>query len=624
MRVISKCNHGMEVTMTEEKVQIQPYPLGVYRLANGIRVAFVSKVKNCGIILFDKKTGRKLQKVSFQKGERMGNVYYMFIPNVNISNISYLFFEGDNLIPDYQGKLFTKKGHYGKRRAEVDLKAQFLTKEFHWNGDENPRILYENCICYCMHVRGFTKHTSSKVTYKGTYKGIIEKIDYLKQLGITTIELQPTYEFLEMPKENELETDYPHSQMLESQDKVNYWGYKKGFYYAPKAHYAAGDDASYEFKEMVRALHANGIEVIMQFYFPAETLRQEIPEILRFWVMEYHVDGFHLMGEDLSINMLAADPALVDTKMWYYNFDVNTIYDTNEEPCYRNLATYTDDYMYDMRCFLKGDEDKLESVLYHMRTNPTQTGRIHYLTNYNGFTLMDLVSYDRKHNELNGEENYDGVEYNHSWNCGVEGASRKKQITLLRYRQIKNALSLLFLSQTTPLLFMGDEFGNSQKGNNNPYCQDNNITWLNWTDLDKNREIYDFTAKLISFRQEYKILQQRKELRLMDYLACGYPDLSYHGGEAWRPSLAYYNRHIGIMYCGMYDLEKTSEDYFLYVAFNMHWESHEFAMPKLPKGMKWEVYLQTNEISKTSSNEVPPRSVVVFISKKEKLSKIRK
>ena len=210
--------------------------------------------------------------------------------------------------------------------------------------------------------------------------------------------------------------------------------------------------------------------------------------------------------------------------------------------------------------------------------------------------MMDLVSYDEKHNEENGEHNRDGSDDNQSWNCGAEGPTRKKQVLSLRKRQYENAISMLFLSQATPRLFMGDEFGNSQKGNNNPYCQDNEITWLDWKDQVKGKDLYEFTTKMIAFRKAHPILHQPRELRMADYISCGYPDLSYHGSEAWRPGTGRSDRQIGMMFCGKYAIiDRKREDDFIYVAFNMHWESRPLALPKLPKGMEWRLEFSTWE-----------------------------
>jgi len=622
---------GIEVVMTEKKMQIRPYPLGAHRESDCVRFSFVSKQEHCGVLLYDRATGRKLKQLPFLPEERMGNVCCKYLKDIDTSAVSYQFYQGDEIIPDEHARGFAGSCQYGKVREEKNMKAVFLNNDFDWEEDQQPRLPYEQSVCYCMHVRGFTKHPSSQVKHKGTFLGIVEKIPYLKESGITTIEIQPAYEFLELPSDTELKKKLAYiaaeenSKLLDSMRILNYWGYKKGFYYAPKAAYAAGDDSSVEFKTLVKTLHRNHMEVVMQFYFPKNVNRGEIAEILRFWVLEYHVDGFHLLGEDIPVTLLAKDAALADTKLWYDSFDTDKIYEKDEKPSYRNLAEYRDEYLYAMRKFLKSDEDMLNNVLYQMRYIPEKQGRIHYMSNYYGMTLMDMVSYDRKHNEENGEDNRDGNDYNCSWNCGEEGATRKKKIVALRRKQLKNAMCMLAFSQSTPLIFMGDEFGNTQFGNNNPYCQDNKTTWLDWKELDKNQELYQFWQSVIALRREHPILCPERSLRIMDYIACGYPDLSYHGQNAWRPRLESYNRHIGIMYCGKYAKKnRTEEDDFFYVAMNMHWEAHELALPKLPKGLEWQILCSTE--TQTNTQEavnaeyvrlIPARSIVVFKSEEE-------
>ena len=609
--------------MTQNRMQLRPYPLGAHYEAGRIRFAFSSKKQTCGIILYDRVTGRKRDKIYFLPEERIGNIYCKYIDGIAPEDISYHFFEEDRIIPDERARAFERKTSYGKVCESKDLKAVLGNTDFDWENDKNPKIPYDECIAYCMHVRGFTKHSSSKAEHRGTFLGICEKIDYLKEIGITTIELQPAYEFIEMT------------------DRLNYWGYQKGYYYAPKAAYAAGKDVQTEFMQLVKELHKNNLEVVMQFFFPKEISRTEIPEILRFWVLNYHVDGFHLMGENLPMDFIAQDAMLSETKLWYYQFNTDEYYDKDEKPAFCNLAEYKDDYLYTMRKFLKGDENMLEDVLYHMRHIPEKAGRIHYMSNYYGLTIKDMVSYDHKHNEANGEKNFDGNNYNCSWNCGEEGNTRKKKVMALRTKQIKNAFCLLMMTQSTPLIFMGDEFGNSQQGNNNPYCQDNTFTWLDWRDLERNKEIYLFFKQMVTLRKEHPILHPVKELRIMDYISCGYPDLSYHGQSAWRPRLEYYFRHIGIMFCGKYAKKVQKEDdNFFYLAINMHWEIHELALPKLPKGMEWKLVCMTGtdttDADKSAEEQyvrmIAPRSIAIYTSinvpetmpKKTTVKKIKK
>lgn len=594
-----------------------PYPLGAHTEGDKIRFSFITGCGSCGIVLYDRKTHHRLKKIPFSAEDRIGNVYSKLVEGLEPSSVLYQFYEGDRMVMDEYAREVVGSTPYGKERSQSDLRAGIPVERFDWGNDKRPGLPYDRAVCYCLHVRGFTKHFSSGVKNRGTFAGIAEKIPYLKEIGVTTVEIQPAYEFLELENRGKMAV-----QPIEGEKRINYWGYQKGYYYAPKASYAASGKASAEFKELIRSLHAEGMELVMQFYFPNEVKRGEIVDILRFWLLEYHVDGFHLLGENIAAEMIASDALLADTKLWYYQFDTDAVYGRDGKPAYPHVAEYNDGWMYDMRRFLKGDENMLGSVLYHMRHVPEKAGNIHYLTNYYGFTLADLFSYDFKHNLSNGEDNRDGNNYNCSWNCGEEGNTRKTKIKRLRYRQIKNAMCLILLSQSTPLIFMGDEFGNSQKGNNNPYCQDNAVAWLDWTGRDKNGEILGFWKRLVTFRREHPILHMSREPRLMDYAACGYPDLSYHGQNAWKPQTESYFRHIGQMYCGKYaKTDEEKEDDFLYLAMNMHWEEQKLALPKLPKGVRWELVLSTDDGEKSQTpisgeadllRRVAPRSICVY------------
>ena len=650
--------------MNRTKLPNNPFRLGVSPLhegsKKGIYVAFelekeFEEKEVWGILLYDKKTGACIKKHVFPEKNRIGRICYDVIEDVDRTRISYLFFAGDRIFTDKYAHSYKVLGKYGELKAAEDYKALLPAQEYDWEDSVKPEIPYEDSILYCLHVRGFTKHITSGVKAKGTFAGIAEKISYLKALGVTGIELQPCYEFDEIVKQRDSQKTKTNQKISEkylnnpghredllvearvqnewkSEDinsekiRLNYWGYLAGFYYAPKSAYAYTKNPVKEFKDLVKNCHQSGMEVILQFYFPDEISGEEISRVLRHWSFYYQVDGFHLMGSRIPVQDLATDPYLSEVKLMYYDFPVDALYPEAEAPKYRNLAVYEDSYFYSMRRFLKGEEGVIPDIMYRIRRNPQYTGVINYLTNYYGFTMMDLVSYNYKHNEENGENNEDGNDYNASWNCGAEGKTRKKEVLTIREQQYRNAFTMLLLSQGTPLFFMGDEFGNSQKGNNNPYCQDNPVTWLNWNDLKKNKGRYEFVKQLIELRKNHKIFHMSKECTLMDYLSCGYPDLSYHNEQAWRPELDKSCRHIAFMLCGQYAPDEEKRDW--YVAMNMHWEERDFAMPKLPKGRYWEEYfttemeIQAGEITKeqeknTMKKTVPGRSVVVYRSKKQ-------
>lgn len=593
-------------------------PFGVNKSGNQVLFSFVSDKQDCGIVLYDINTGTEKARYPFQN--QFGNVFYLALDEKDLESVAYSFYEEGRIVADKYAVEFAGKDTFGEQKNEEAFKALIKNSGYDWEDDSFPGLTYEESIVYGMHVRGFTKHASSEVKAKGNFAGVVEKIPYLKELGITTVELQPIYEFNERPKASE---ENMEKVMKCIPDKVNYWGYQDAFYYAPKRAFSSKIDAVSECKDMIKAFHKNGMEVIMQVYFKPETPVSEVISVLRYWHMVYHVDGFHLIGEISRIKDVAKDAFLVACKLWYHQFPVGELYAAHEKPVKRNLATYNDGYMYDMRRFLKGDEGMLYEVMKHMRINPATNGVINYITNYYGFTMADLFSYDRKYNEANGEDNKDGVDYNFSWNCGAEGATRKKQVVALREKQMKNAFTLLMLSQGTPYFFMGDEFGNSQKGNNNPYCQDNDITWLNWKDLNKNQEMFGFVKALIALRKSTGVFHLEKECMIMDYKSCGCPDISYHGEEAWKPSWEHYSRQIGFMLCGEY--AKGCEGQYYYVAVNMHWEDHEFALPKLPKKKVWKQFLLTSNktvstkdiVTDTADDvyKIEKRSIAVFVGR---------
>lgn len=586
----------------------KPFPLGLTKVSNGINLAVAMKnAIEPALLLYNSKDGKREFSISLTEDYRFGNIYSVLLEGIEENQYEYNFYDGRKRFQDPYARTLHGCKKWGDHRPKC---VMCNDKEYDWENDHTLLIPYRDTVIYLIHVRGFTKHRSSMVKNPGTFEGIIEKIPYLKELGINQIELMPAYEFDEIIRQEKRGTSISKlpddskellalqkkMNEIEGKKRINYWGYSEAFYFAPKVAYAAKDDASVSFKDMVKALHQSGIEVVMQFYFKAGTQSYLISDCIKSWVMNYHIDGVHLLGPDIPIKLLATDPLLAGTKLAYERIPEEEIFEGNEKPSYQNLAVYQDDFMYACRKYLKSDDDMLKQFSYHQRVNPSRYSTVHYMTNYYGFTLNDLVSYDRKHNEENGENNRDGNDYNYSWNCGVEGKSRKKAVIELRKKQIRNALTFVMLSQGVPMLVAGDEFCHSQNGNNNAYCQDNVSTWINWENQKKHADIFAFTKSLIAFRMAHPVFHQENEPRLLDYLSCGYPDLSYHGTMAWYPRFENYNRHLGCMYCGSY--VKTShkkEDDFFYIAFNMYWVSEKFALPKLPKGKKWYLVFSTKE-----------------------------
>lgn len=584
--------------------------------------------KNSLVLKIYDEFGKIYKTVDMTQHRVCGHISSAVVPIRTGAEYTYEYYADGQAASDFFAK---KTEHIRKWGEEAPIeRASVLLSDFDWDNDKRPLLPYESVISYLLHVRGYTMADSAiSRPHRGTFLGIVDKIPYLCDLGVNQLILMPAYEFDELEHEKK---DYPDVSIKavisddSKKNNINYWGYKSAAYYAPKSAYAVSNQVD-EFKLMVKELHLAEIELLMQFYFPHSVNRSYICDILRYWALEYHVDGFYLIGENLPIDMIAQDSYLTDCKILYSTYDKGKV--TNLPYAHNhNLAAINYDFSTCMRRFLKSDEDMLRSFIYNQRQNPSDIRYINFITSNDGFTLNDLTSYDYKHNEDNGEDNRDGNNYNYSWNCGVEGPSKKKNVVNLRRRQVKNILTMLFLSSATPMLLSGDENLNSQNGNNNAYCQDNKIAWLDWKSNAVKDEIREFVKKLIRLRLEHPILHYPKEMRLMDYAACGYPDMSYHADEAWRPRLDNHLRHIGIMLCGKYArINRKTEDDFFYLAFNMHWESHDFALPKLPKDLKWNLELFTGEENEKLSIEkelnknceflkVPNRSVAILRSNK--------
>ena len=594
-----------------------PLLMGVTVIGDEVNFAITAKYgSNCQVVLYEKGKDEEVARIPFENAQVIGNVYAMSVSGLDYSKYYYNFSVDGEIVTDEYAKALSGKKNWGK--ACDNLKGIIINDDYDWQQDAPLNIPFDETILYRMHVRGFTKHATSKVKHKGTYLGIVEKIPYLKELGINMIELMPAYEFNEIKKENA--TSMKGQFAIES-PVLNYWGYTDGYAFAPKASFAwtntPGGEVE-EFKYLVRELHKNGIEISMEFFFPQGTNPKLILDCLHYWVMEYHIDGIHANCEEAVMRMVETDNLLCTTKIFTYSFSNNTdFYGRKRE--IRNIANFNDDFMVCARRFIKGDEDMLNTMAYKIKANPPGVAVVNYVANHNTFTLYDTVSYDRKYNEANGENNRDGAVYNYSWNCGAEGDTRKRKIMDLRKRQIKNALCLVFLSQGVPMLYARDEMCNSQKGNNNPYCLDNEISWTNWNTNAMAKEILEFTKNIIAFRKKHKVLHLSQETRQMDYKSYGLPDMSYHGSKAWYADFSHFNRHFSVMYCGKYALlDKAGEEQDIYIAYNMYWENQEFGVPSVRNKKKWHLEFSTDGNKKDCDidrmYEAPGRSISVLVA----------
>lgn len=538
----------------------------------------VPEGQTCELIIYKKgaRTSAFSQKMPYS--DVAGNLHFLSVVLEQPEDYEYCYKIGGKIVPDPYGKAFSGREHWSvsKGKEKRKLRTRIVTDTFDWGKSQFPHLKKEDVIAYSLHVRGFTKHSSSGVAHKGTFDGVTEKLPYFQKLGINQIHLMPVYEF------------------DENQRHVNYWGYGKAYFFAPKASYAAGDPVN-EMKSLVRQMHLAGIEVILEMPFTEGTTFSLILDCLRYWVMQYHVDGFIVNPYICNPDELAKDPVLAKSKI------------LKKEDGFQNV----------MRRFLKGDEGMIRDVICQLKNQDTQL--YNYIASHNGFTLCDVVSYDGKHNEANGENNLDGPDYNYSWNCGAEGNSRKKAVNELRKNQIFNAFFLLLFAQGMPCILSGDEFMNTQKGNNNAYCQDNLISWLDWNQLSRREELYTFVCRLIALRKACMKQTAKKSEDTMG--RSGIPQISYHGEDAWQMPAGRASRQLGVFY----HEESTEKDF--YIAYNMHWLSHSFALPSLPKGMEWVCIAGTKEGVLDEKEAVPvkdkkvqleERTIKVFVGRQAK------
>lgn len=609
-----------------------PYPLGISRYGSGVNFAIeVHREHVCELLIYVEREKEPATVIVLDEQYRFGDVLAVYIEDFRYENYEYIYRIDGELAKDIYAVSLKGKRKFGEweRGAAKPFRCGFFAGEFNWGNDVRAFLPLNEVVLYGMHVRGFTMHSSSKVSNRGSFAGIVEKIPYLKDLGINQIELMPVYEF---PEEIKTWEDQGAEHLDELQKScVNYWGYaEENYYFAVKKTYACSEDAETEFKTMVKELHRNGIEVILEFYFLKGTRLSFILDCLRYWVLEYHIDGFHLTGEKPWIGEIVKEPVLAGTKFYcvgneaaYFGIGQSQKEDT------RQVAFTSTDYLTNMRSFLKGDSGKVRDVLYYMRRNRSQAGYVNYFVNHDGFTMMDMVSFEHKHNEANGERNRDGWDYNISWNCGAEGKTRKTKVLEIRMRQMKNAWVMLLLSQGIPYLQAGDERCNSQNGNNNTYCQDNMTGWLNWRTPKYYEELYDFVKQLIQLRRQHPIFHLPDEVKMIDEKGIGYPDLSFHSDKAWYIDYRRADHYLGMLYCGEYARTKEGVDDYFYIACNMHWNQHDFALPNLPTDRQWQYLIDTGKrnsiynieedaavIDKTL--QIPPRCIVVLIGKKVK------
>lgn len=611
---------------TEKGMPLLP---GVNRLERGYNFTVeVPEGKNASLVLYKKRSKKLCMEIPFTSENKAGEVYSLFLPDFLPEGYEYNFLLDGQVYIDPWAYGISGRERFG---AAIDPEAHKVRctfwnpGDYDWEGDQCLNIPYHEMILYKLHVRGYTKANSQIKGKKGTFQALEEMIPYWQELGINAIEMMPVYEFMETVPEKY----YAGSMVSEKKvnKKVNYWGYTAGYYMAPKRSYSATNDPAQEFRHLIQAMHKAGIACILEMYFPAGTNPFLALRALQSWKLNFHVDGFHVLGDGAPIQLLMRDGILSDSKLMFHGFDERDIRG-KKEPAQKCVAEYNPGFLQDMRRFLKSDEEMVEGAAWHVRRNPDRYAVINYMACQDGFTLNDMVTYNYRHNEANYENNQDGSSYNYSWNCGVEGPTRKMNIRQLREQQLRNAFLMVLLSQGVPMIYGGDEIGNSQNGNNNAYCQDNSIGWIDWKGLKKNESLLEFVKAVIAFRKEHPILHTPGELRGVDYQTRGLPDVSVHGERAWFLNSENTSRLLGIMYYGAYARRKDGTyDDSIYIAYNFHWENRSVALPNLPGKGCWTKVIDTSMLKTNGlcyddekhsrKLEIAPRTIVVLLAKQE-------
>lgn len=566
----------------------------------------------CVLHLYKKIKKEPDLSIEFPKDGVYGNLHTLWVSGLPETYIAYRLTAGMKELADRRATALVCCSGFGKKRIQDRTYYRLpSTSQFDWEEDELPRLDGSAVIAYKLHVRGFT--AALKTKNAGSFGAIIDKIAYFKDLGVNQIELMPAYDFDETEYMDTYEGNRPGQSLpLKSRRLINYWGYKKAHYFAPKAVYAGEKGGILELKTLVRELHKNKMELIMEFYFPREVPISEISDVLKYYITEYHIDGVHVISDSQLYPYLKQEPVLADKKLYLE-------YTKGRE---ENVYHYNDGFLTDARRYIKGDDLSLQTVLSYFM--PDSYNRINYFAGHNGFSLADCFAYDRKHNEKNGFDNMDGTDYNFSWNCGKEGISKSGKILALRLKQMKNAVFITMMSRGIPLIHSGDEMGKTQKGNNNSFCQDNSLSYIDWDDLNKNKEFLEFFKDCVRFRKAHPILSC-EESKLINKSQTGWPLLSFHSDKAWDFKIRSYDKAVGLLYNGEYYRNlKEESDSLLYIGMNMHYERVSLALPRLSKAYEWKPVLDSSGECKLTENavEMAARSSVALVA--EKITKINR
>ncbi len=588
------------------------------------------KESECKILLYKRNTTDLPVEITVPPEFSKGNLRSVRIDKLDLSEYDYNFSIDQNEITDPFARRIIGREGWADTKRKAGLYSRYELNPFSWRGEPKVEVLRKDMVLYKLHVRNFTKGLGESVPDSGTFRGLEKKLSYLKSLGVTSVELMPVYEFEELlPVEPPKETgsyaywkEKKKKGAVKAEDKpkykINCWGYGAGSYFAPKASFAAGECPDAELKSCILKMHKKGMECILEMDFGDCLPAWFILEVLKFWVREYHVDGFHLQGSRIPMDILMQEPYLGRTKLFYRGISEDMI--DGQESAFPRIFVDTDEFMYPCRRLAAGIDGNVWDLANQMKKQNERLGHINYIADNNDFTLADLFSYEKKHNEQNGEGNLDGPDFSLNINCGVEGESSSRNIQRIRLRRMKNAAAMLFLSQGVPMLMAGDEDCNSQQGNNNAYCQDNSIGWKDWKSSRSSKEFFRYIRSFIQFRKEHAILRMEQPMRLSDAKSAGYPDLSYHEENAWITPQHFNRKAIGVLYCGKYAGE--AEDVF--IGFNFCNFPKKLALPKQRGRRKWylamdtvgkESFLEEQEEVKESWYSLEPHSVCIIIGK---------
>lgn len=593
-----------------------------------------------------------------------------------------LLFNGENVLLDPYSRAVTGQRKWGEKPEggkDFEYRARVVKSSFDWGNIKQLEQPFEDLVIYETHVRGYTKDKSSGVSAPGTFAGLKDKIPYLKDLGINAVELMPIFEFDEMESArvvdgvqlynywgyNTVSFFAPNTSYAFNEEHNHEGDELKSLIKALKEkgievildvvfnHTAEGNEMGpcFSFKGIDNNVYYmltpdahyynfSGCGNVMNCNHPV--VRNFIIDCLRHWAIEYRVDGFRfdlasILGRDQNgapmanppiLESLAFDPVLGKMKLIAEAWDAGGLYQVGSFPSWNRWAEWNGRYRDDMRSFLKGDDGMAGNAITRITGSrdlysPESRGHkasVNFMTCHDGFTLYDLYSYNEKHNEKNGWNNTDGDNNGHSWNCGAEGETDDPNVNGLRRRLIKNAFAALLCSRGPAMFFAGDEFCNTQFGNNNAYCQDNIISWLDWSRLEEFKEIHDFVRHMIQFRKEHPILR-----KMTKPSSCQFPEISVHNGTPFNASTDYKTKLIGIMYAGRN--EEDTEDDIVFYCMNAYWEPLVMQLPVLPNGKHWHVDTNTNaeyfdgedftaktELLGVNTIRVPARTTIILVA----------